>query len=69
MDPIEQLVTSIMGEKKDVYTKMLEKLNVQIPKDAKDLITKPLLKVCYYGILFLFIFRMSLLLYYYCCKI
>jgi len=44
MDPIEQLITAIMGEKKDVYTKMLEKLNVTIPKDAKDLITKPLLK-------------------------
>jgi len=44
MDPIDQLITAIMGEKKDVYTKMLEKLNVTIPKDAKDLITKPLLK-------------------------
>jgi len=33
-----------MNEKKDVYTKMLKKLQVEIPKDAKELVGKPLLK-------------------------
>lgn len=44
MQPIDSLHVAIMGEKKDVYNKMLEKLGVTIPKDAKDLLGKPLLK-------------------------
>jgi len=44
LKPIEGLFDAIMNEKKEVYPKMLEKLNVQIPKDAKELVGKPLLK-------------------------
>lgn len=44
LKPINTLFDAIMNDKKDVYTKMLEKLNVEIPKDAKDLTGKPLLK-------------------------
>jgi len=44
MKPINTLVDAIMGDKKDVYTKMLAKLNVTIPKDAVDYVAKPLLK-------------------------
>jgi len=44
LKPIETLFDAIMNNKEDVYTKMLEKLNVTIPKDAKDLREKPLLK-------------------------
>merc|ERR1712137_1457796 len=42
--PIASLCDAIMNEKKDVYTKMLKKLQVEIPKDAKELVGKPLLK-------------------------
>jgi elongation factor 2 len=42
--PINTLIESVMNEKVDVYTSMLEKLNVKIPKDAKDFLGKPLLK-------------------------
>jgi elongation factor 2 len=44
LKPIESLFTAIMGEKKELYTKMLGKLNVKIPQDAKELVQKPLLK-------------------------
>jgi len=44
MSPIKTLFDAIMTDKKAVYTSMLEKLNVAIPKDAKDLTGKPLLK-------------------------
>jgi elongation factor 2 len=44
MNPIETLVDAIMNDKTALYTKMLEKLNVKIPKDAVDLKEKPLLK-------------------------
>lgn len=44
MKPISTLIDAIMSEKEEVYTKMLEKLNLQIPKDAKDLKGKPLMK-------------------------
>lgn len=44
LNPIESLFAAIMNDKKDVYNKMLEKLNTPIPKDAKDLMGKPLLK-------------------------
>jgi len=42
--PIATLFDAIMSEKKDVYTKMLTRLNVTIPKDAVELVGKPLLK-------------------------
>jgi elongation factor 2 len=44
LKPINALHESIMNEKVDVYTKMLEKLEVTIPKDARDFVGKPLLK-------------------------
>jgi len=44
LKPIESLIGAIMEEKKDVYTTMLQKLNVEVPKDAKDLVGKPLMK-------------------------
>jgi elongation factor 2 len=44
LKPINTLVESVMGEKVDVYTKMLAKLEVTIPKDARELVGKPLLK-------------------------
>jgi len=43
-DPINKLIDAVMNDKKDVYNKMLEKLNVKIPKDAADFVGKPLLK-------------------------
>jgi len=44
LKPINTLFDAIMNDKKDVYTKMLQKLQVEIPKDAKELTGKPLLK-------------------------
>jgi len=44
LEPIGVLFDAIMNGKKDVYTKMLAKLNVEIPKDARELTAKPLLK-------------------------
>jgi elongation factor 2 len=46
LNPIEALFTAIMDDKKKVYENMLVKLNVTIPKDARDLTGKPLLKRC-----------------------
>lgn len=44
LDPIDTLFRAIMNDKKDVYEGMLVKLNVKIPKDARLLTGKPLLK-------------------------
>jgi elongation factor 2 len=44
LTPIRDLFDAIMNDKKDVYDPMLEKLQVKIPKDAKDLTGKPYLK-------------------------
>eukprot|EP01006_Ploeotia_vitrea_P035292 TRINITY_DN65850_c7_g8_i1.p2 TRINITY_DN65850_c7_g8~~TRINITY_DN65850_c7_g8_i1.p2 ORF type:complete len:855 (-),score=488.92 TRINITY_DN65850_c7_g8_i1:1224-3788(-) len=44
MKPINTLFNAIMEDKKDIYTSMLKKLNVKIPKDAVDMVGKPLLK-------------------------
>jgi elongation factor 2 len=44
MMPIKQLFAAVMGDQKETYTKMLTALGVAIPKDAKDLVAKPLLK-------------------------
>lgn len=42
--PIQTLITAVMENKEEVYKKMLAKLDVKIPKDANDLMGKPLLK-------------------------
>jgi len=44
LKPISVLFDAIMNDKKEMYTKMLAKLNVTIPKDAQELTGKPLLK-------------------------
>jgi elongation factor 2 len=44
LDPINTLFEAVMNEKKDTYIPMLEKLQVTIPKDARDYQGKPLLK-------------------------
>lgn len=44
LDPISQLFDAVVNGKKEVYNKMLPKLGVVPPKDAADLIGKPLLK-------------------------
>jgi elongation factor 2 len=44
LKPIDTLFDALMNEKTDLYMKMLEKLDVKIPVDAKDLTGKPLLK-------------------------
>lgn len=44
MKPIGTLIDAIMNDKKELYTKMLKKLNVTIPKDALEYVQKPLLK-------------------------
>jgi len=44
LSPIKTLCSSIMKKEVDKYTKILGKLNVVVPKDAKDLMEKPLLK-------------------------
>jgi elongation factor 2 len=44
LKPICSLFDAIMNNNKAVYTKMLERLNVTIPKDAIELTGKPLLK-------------------------
>jgi len=42
--PIHSLFDAIINQKTDIYTNMLTKLGVEIPKDAKELVGKPLLK-------------------------
>jgi len=44
LKPISTLFDAIMNEKVDIYTKMIKKLGFQIPKDARELRAKPLLK-------------------------
>eukprot|EP00463_Aulacantha_scolymantha_P004831 TRINITY_DN59_c0_g2_i1.p1 TRINITY_DN59_c0_g2~~TRINITY_DN59_c0_g2_i1.p1 ORF type:complete len:458 (+),score=108.41 TRINITY_DN59_c0_g2_i1:515-1888(+) len=44
LKPIGKLVEAVMNDKTDVYNKMLKSLGVKVPKDAKDLNGKPLLK-------------------------
>jgi len=44
LGPIAQLFEAVIAEKKDVYNKMLKGLGITIPKDAVDLVGKPLLK-------------------------
>jgi len=42
--PIATLFDAVMNDKKEMYTKMLDRLGVKIPKDAIELKQKPLLK-------------------------
>jgi elongation factor 2 len=42
--PISSLFNAIMNDKTDSYNKMLEKLNINLPADARELTGKPLLK-------------------------
>jgi len=44
LKPINKLVEAVMNDKPDIYKKMLKSLGVKIPKDATDLVGKPLLK-------------------------
>jgi elongation factor 2 len=44
LTPISTLFDAVMNDNKPVYTKMLKTLGVEIPKDAVDLTSKPLLK-------------------------
>jgi elongation factor 2 len=44
MTPISTLFDAVMNDKKEVYTTMVDKLGFPFPKDAKDLLGKPLLK-------------------------
>jgi len=44
MSPMKALFEAIMNEKTDVYTKMLEKLGINLPVEARELVGKPLLK-------------------------
>ena len=44
MNPIQQLFTAIMNEKKDQYEKMFSSLGVKLDSEEKDMVGKPLLK-------------------------
>jgi elongation factor 2 len=44
MAPMKSLIEAIMNDKTEVYNKMLEKLEIILPTDAKELTGKPLLK-------------------------
>jgi elongation factor 2 len=44
LEPIQKMCDSVMQDKKDVYMAMVEKMNLTIPKDARELLGKPLLK-------------------------
>lgn len=44
LEPIQQLFKHIMDDNKDTYLTMCKKLGITIPKDAKELVRKPLLK-------------------------
>jgi len=43
-DPIAKLIEAVIEDQPEIYTKMLTKLQVKIPKDAEELKGKPLLK-------------------------
>jgi len=44
LSPIGTLFDAIMNDKTEIYQKMIKKLNIEIPKDARELTGKPLLK-------------------------
>ena len=45
LDPIYKMFNSIMEFKKETYTKLLEKLDVKLDVEERQLEGKPLLKV------------------------
>merc|ERR1712019_225860 len=44
LDPIFKMFDAVMGLKKDVYTKLLEKLEIKLTSEEKELEGKPLIK-------------------------
>jgi len=44
LDPIYQMFDSVMNFKKDVYTKLLDKLNIKLTVEERELEGKPLIK-------------------------
>jgi len=44
LDPIYKMFDGVMNNKKDVYTKLLEKLDIKLTVEEKDLEGKPLIK-------------------------
>jgi len=44
LDPIFKMFDAVMGHKKDVYTKLLEKLEIKLTTEEKELEGKPLIK-------------------------
>jgi len=47
LKPIDQMVRAIMDNKRDQVESMCQKLGVEIPKDAKELVGKPYLKAIF----------------------
>lgn len=44
LDPIYKMFDSVMNFKKDIYTKLLEKLNIKLTSEERELEGKPLIK-------------------------
>jgi len=44
LDPIYQMFDAVMNFKKDVYTKLIDKLNIKLTAEERDLEGKPLIK-------------------------
>lgn len=44
LEPLTTLFTAVMNKKVKMYTNILKRLSIEIPKDAKELVEKPLLK-------------------------
>lgn len=44
LEPIQKMCDAVMNDKKEVYMGMIEKMGLTIPKDARELLGKPLLK-------------------------
>ena len=47
LKPIESMVRAIMDDKKDQWNSMLDKLNIQVSKESRELNGKPLLKAVF----------------------
>lgn len=46
LDPIYKVFDCVMNVKKEETTKLLDKLNIKLTAEERDLEAKPLLKVC-----------------------
>ena len=46
LDPIYKVFDAVMHVKKDETAKLLEKLQIKLPAEERDLEGKPLMKVC-----------------------